>query len=218
MLDHLKAKKRPNDLAMRRNSNMERASSQVTSSSTSSIFAAAHTEPAAHAQARGFTQLSTFSTTRRTVSLPSVSRSASICSSRSTTPISWNALLTPVMPELAGLPAVLTEAEKAIQEEEEHQKDLCAVQNALYRWKMEPLIPEDALLDLVQFWDVRMIYHLMFLCQTDMCTRVVKEPIHCCSRWPLMSSLCKRPQSLASECSPPAKRLAPFDETSCLQP
>jgi hypothetical protein len=46
--------------------------------------------------------------------------------------------LTPVMPGLTGLPAVtpeplrLTEAEKAIQEEEEHWKDLCAVQNALY--------------------------------------------------------------------------------------
>jgi hypothetical protein len=46
------------------------------------------------------------------------------------------------------------EQEPAFEEEQMRQRDIRAVQNALYRYKKEPLVPENELLDLVQWWDV----------------------------------------------------------------
>ena len=40
-------------------------------------------------------------------------------------------------------------------EEEERERDIRAVRNALYRYREEPVIPETEPLDLVQWWDVR---------------------------------------------------------------
>jgi hypothetical protein len=48
----------------------------------------------------------------------------------------------------------LTDEEQASQEEQMRQHDIRAVRNALYRYKDEPLEPEDDELDLVQWWDV----------------------------------------------------------------
>jgi hypothetical protein len=56
-----------------------------------------------------------------------------------------------------GLPQpapTLTEQEQALQEEHVRQHEIRAVQNALYRYKNEPLVPENESLDLVQWWDV----------------------------------------------------------------
>ena len=58
---------------------------------------------------------------------------------------------------LVGLPQptpTLTEQEQALQEEQVQQHEIRAVQNALYRYKDEPLVPENESLDLVQWWDV----------------------------------------------------------------
>ena len=55
------------------------------------------------------------------------------------------------LPQPAG---TLTEQEPAFEEEQMRQRDIRAVQNALYRYKEEPLVPENELLDLVQWWDV----------------------------------------------------------------
>ena len=65
--------------------------------------------------------------------------------------------LTPIIPTLVGLPQAtptLTDEERALQEEQMQQRDIRAVKNALYRYKEEPLVPEDEVLDLVQWWDV----------------------------------------------------------------
>lgn len=38
------------------------------------------------------------------------------------------------------------------------QRDIRAVKNALYRYKEEPLVPENESLDLVQWWDVSLLF------------------------------------------------------------
>ena len=56
-----------------------------------------------------------------------------------------------------GLPQpapTLTEQEQTLQEEQARQHEIRAVQNALYRYKDEPLVPENESLDLVQWWEV----------------------------------------------------------------
>jgi len=40
-------------------------------------------------------------------------------------------------------------------EEEERERDVRAIRNALYRDREEPLMPETEPLDLVRWWDVR---------------------------------------------------------------
>jgi hypothetical protein len=44
--------------------------------------------------------------------------------------------------------------ERAFQEGQMRQRNIRAVQNAFYRYKEEPLVPENDTLDLVQWWDV----------------------------------------------------------------
>jgi hypothetical protein len=40
--------------------------------------------------------------------------------------------------------------------ENERERDIRAVRNALYRYREEPVMPETEPLDLVRWWDVRM--------------------------------------------------------------
>ncbi len=61
--------------------------------------------------------------------------------------------VTPVFPDLAGLPRQPTPIPT---EEEEQERDIRAVRNALYQYREEPVIPEMMEpFDLVRWWDVR---------------------------------------------------------------
>jgi hypothetical protein len=60
---------------------------------------------------------------------------------------------------LAGLPQpVPNPGLEQEQEEQMQQRDIRAVKNALYRYKEEPLVPENESLDLVQWWDVSLLF------------------------------------------------------------
>ncbi len=133
-----------------------------TSCSTPAIGPVSSSKCSSLAQAKGFARLSGLSVARQSASLSSLSstlRSSASSSntpstsSRSSTPLS----LTPIIPTLVGLPQpapTLTDEEQAFQEEQTRQHDIRAVRNALYRYKDEPLEPDDNQLDLVQWWDV----------------------------------------------------------------
>jgi hypothetical protein len=108
------------------------------------------TSRASSAQTSGFAKFSGLSTSRRAASLPSLSRSSSSVSS---TPLAPS--LTPAASGLRQPVPTLTKQEQILQEEEMREHDIQAVQNALYRYKEEPLVSEDEALDLVQWWDVR---------------------------------------------------------------
>jgi len=62
----------------------------------------------------------------------------------------------PIMLSLASLPQPpnLTEQEQALQEEEMRACDMRAIQNVLYRYKEDPLVPIDEPLNLVKWWEV----------------------------------------------------------------
>lgn len=116
---------------------------------------------AAIAQARGFANFTSLSTTRRTVSLPSTARSSSNTPAPSTptTPSLELGSLTPILSNLTNLPVptVLpstTEAQKAAQEAEDHAHDLRTVRNDLHRYKEEPPPPNGVPLDLIRYWNV----------------------------------------------------------------
>lgn len=120
---------------------------------------------AVNMQAQGFNQLSGLSTARRTVSLPSVARVAS--RSASNTPMSAvSRPLTPLTPQLATLPAMVSADSPLISfektpeevEAEEHNRDLSTVRNELHRYKEDPLISPDKALDLVEYWHVSNVY------------------------------------------------------------
>src|SRR5258708_25647306 len=104
------------------------------------------------AQACGLARFSTFNPSRRPASLPSES-----CSSSNTPAMSSASLpspcVTPVFPDLVGLPRQPTPIPT---EEEEQERDIWAVRNALYQYREEPVIPEMMEpFDLVWWWDVR---------------------------------------------------------------
>jgi hypothetical protein len=122
---------------------------------------------AAVAQTKGFTKFVNLSTVRRTVSLPSTSRSSSTTPTPSipTTPSSGSAILTPILSDLISLPPSTTvpsataqppttEAEKAAQEAEDEARDLRTVRNELHCYKEEPPPPDNVPFDLVRYWNV----------------------------------------------------------------
>lgn len=119
------------------------------------------------AQARGYAHFMNLSTARRTVSLPSASRSSSNTPAL-TTPT------TPILPNLTALPApVATPPTEA----EEHAHDLRTVRNELNRYKEEPLFAESAPLDLVRYWGVCPIKCLLEY-TLNLCNRNRKLLIH----------------------------------------
>jgi hypothetical protein len=116
---------------------------------------------AAIAQARGFASLANLSAVRRTVSLPSTTRSSSNTPAPSTptTPLLGSETLTPILSNLTTLPSPTvssptTEAEKAAQEAEDQACDLRTVRNDLHRYKEEPPPPDNVPFDLVRYWNV----------------------------------------------------------------
>jgi hypothetical protein len=147
---------------------VRRKSDQATRSTSRSVVSApvavqTSSNHASSAQASGFAKFSGLSASRRAASLPSTSRSSSNTPSTSSTPLP----LTPIIPTLVGLPQPvptgatslgLTEQEQAFEEEQMRQRDIRAIKNALYRYKEEPLVPENESLDLVQWWDVSGLY------------------------------------------------------------
>jgi hypothetical protein len=132
------------------------------------------------AQSRGFAHFTGLSTARRTVSLPSMSRSSSNtpAATTPTTPVSGSTPLTPILTNLTALSApasVLNEAEKAALEAEERVRDLHSVRNELHRYKEEPLFAENVPLDLVSYWDVSLTEDLLAY-TLKLCNRNRKGP------------------------------------------
>src|SRR6266702_5032673 len=155
------------------------------------------------AQAQGFVNFTNLSTARRTISLPSLSRSTSNTPmpTTPTTPVSRSTPLTPILLGLTALSGISapvaqamppTEAERAaLLEAEEHAHDLRAVRNELHRYKEEPLFTENAPLDLVRYWDVStaecLLKYILMLCN-----RTRKRSIHLSLKW-LSTSCQSRP-------------------------
>jgi len=114
------------------------------------------------AQAWGFANFTNLSTVRRTVSLPSTTRSSSNTPAPSTptTPLLGPGTLTLILSNLTTLPfstvslSTTTEAEKAAQEAEDQARDLRTIRNDLHYYKEEPPPPDNVPLDLVHYWNV----------------------------------------------------------------
>ena len=181
MLSYCRAKRIANTTAQRASQTIQTSLSLLPTSQANAILA----------QARGFTNFTGLSTARRTVSLPSVTRSSSGTPAPST-PVFGSAPLTPILPDLIPLSAPVgsaptppTEAEKAALEAEEHAHDLCAVRNELHRYKEEPLFAESIPMDLVGYWDVSVTECLLVsestLSTLNLYNRNQKEFIHLCS-------------------------------------
>lgn len=112
------------------------------------------------ARARILAHFNSLSTVRRSLSLPSASRSSSNTPTLATpTTVSRSIPLAPILPDLTApispVTTPPTEAEKAALEAEEQARDLQMVRNELNRYKEEPFFAESAQLDLVRYWDVR---------------------------------------------------------------
>jgi hypothetical protein len=112
-------------------------------------------------QVRHFVNFMNLSAVRRTVSLPSATRSSSNAPTPSTrtTPLLGSGTQTPILSNLTTLPSPTvssstTEAEKAAQEAEDQARDLRTVRNDLHRYKQEPPPPDNVPLDLVRYWNV----------------------------------------------------------------
>jgi hypothetical protein len=135
------------------------------------------------AQARRFTHFMNLSTARRTVLLPSASRSSNTPAlTTPTTPVSQSMPQTPILPNPTALPApVATPPTEA----EEHARDLRTVRNELNRYKEEPLFAESAPLDLVRYWDVWATKCLLEYTLNLLCNRNRKLLIHLAIKWRL---------------------------------
>jgi hypothetical protein len=114
-------------------------------------------DAASRNQASGIASLANISTTRRTVSLPSISGHSN---SPSTAP-------TPSPPPLSTVPTPsvsdhdISDADRAAQEQQELAYDQKTVEKELDRWVIDPLWPKSKPLNLVRYWDVSFIYSLL---------------------------------------------------------
>lgn len=111
-------------------------------------------DAASRNQASGMASLANISTTRRTVSLPSISGGSTSSSTAPTAPL-------PPLP--TGPPACVpdrvntSDADRAAREQQELAYDQKTVEKELDRWVMDPLWPKSKPLNLVQFWDLILI-------------------------------------------------------------
>ena len=127
---------------------------------------------AAIAQARGFANFTSLSAVRRTVSLPSTTRTFANTPAPSTptTPSLKPGTLTPIpsLSNLTNFPSPIvssmpTSEEKAAQEAKDQARDLQTVRNDLRRYRDEPSPPDDIPLDLVRYWNVSFLCSLPWM-------------------------------------------------------